>query len=244
MEMGITFLNDNSLHAYTKHFGWTELQGGCPIHFAVLDARSPILKVLRFDLVARMLAPLANFFNGMICPGRETTVTGVNIRQVLAFDDRADDLWHGFSRDFGNTVERDSRYLNWRISAKPAEYSILLAESGQALLGLVVTKTERKFGLQFGYIVELIHDPTRPEIAELLVANALLSLRKQGCSMATSLALGPASILSALRRCGFRKLPRAAMPHGIHFCFKDRSHPAIDFPISSWFLSWSDHDVV
>jgi GNAT superfamily N-acetyltransferase len=249
MLTAMAFVNDKSFHAYTAHFGWTKLVD-CPIYFAVVDPREPLEKALKWAPLARLLAPAAGLINALLSPGRRARSSDIAIRRADRFDSRVDDLWRTFSGEFPHAVERDSRYLNWRFAGKPARYSILLAESASPaprLLGAAVVKVEKKFGLLFGYVVELFHDPARPEAAELLVARALEEIKSSGCSMATALTLGPASLKKALGRCGFWKLPRALMPHGIHFLYKDRAAekaPAGEYAVERWFLSWSDHDAV
>ena len=55
VDIGITFLNDNSLHAYTQHFGWTELAGSNFILFTVLECGPAIQKILKVEPVARFV---------------------------------------------------------------------------------------------------------------------------------------------------------------------------------------------
>ena len=240
---GITFLNDNSLHAYIRHFGWTELEGRNFIYFTVLDFRGLVQRWVRSGWVAALGAALMNPAIRLVFRRSSGCSRAVTIRAVDRFDARVDALWLSFRRNLRYTVDRTAKYLNWRLVDKPAEYSRFVAEEGSTLVGLAVTKKETKFGLHFGYLVEILTDPLRPEVATELIRHALDHLRSQGCSVATAVTAGSPSILVALRRAGFRRLPRRAMPHGIHFCFKTRDgsdHP----PPSGWFLSWADHDVV
>jgi GNAT superfamily N-acetyltransferase len=239
--VGITFLNDNSLHAYTTHFGWTEMEGPNPIHFTVLDAAGPATRVLRSSalgtVAGRVAKPIVDrVFARPRRPGPKELV------EIATFDERADRLWSQLREGVPCAVDRSSKYLNWRLVEKPVPYRRFVLERNTGIDGLVVTRTERKFGIYFGYIVELLFDPARPDVGERLVAGALDDLRDHGCSMATALTSGSPSVQRALSLAGFWRLPRRAMPHGIHFCYKIRHG---DQPASSrWFLSWSDHDVV
>lgn len=240
-----TFLNDNSLPAYTKHFGWTHVAGPSFIFFTVLDAGAALRSRLP-PMGARVAAALVELPVRLAFRGRGRRGgrdERCRIREVGSFDERADALWTSFARGLTYSVDRTAQYLNWRMSARRGAYSRFAAENGADLVGLVVTRTETRFGLELGYIVELLYDPSFPDVGRELVAHALEHLRGQGCSMATALSAGCEHVTSTLRRAGFRRLPRTAMPHGIHFCIKDRETrkpPAT----TGWFLSWSDHDVV
>lgn len=241
---GVTFLNDNSLHAYTTHFGWTKLEGPNPIFFTVLDPKAAMKKVLKSELVAAPLAWAARpVFDRVF--RRKARAAGPRIHEVKRFDERVDQLWNRFSAEARYAVPRSARYLNWRLADKPADYSLFVSEDEKGEIeGVVVTKTETKFGLYFGYVVELFFDPARPEIGRALVGHALSSLQAQGCTMATALTHGSDAVRRALRSSGFWRLPKKAMPHGIHFCFKDRERGGPGLSQDGWLLSYCDHDVV
>lgn len=241
--VGISFLNDNSLHAYTQYFGWTELQGLNFIYFTVLDSIGVAGKLLRWRWAAKLCAKLINPVMRIAFPTPKRVNGPTTIRAVERFDERVDLLWEKVRRGTCRSVDRNARYLNWRVADKPEQYMRMIAEDGDEFLGIVVAKTERRFGLYFGYIAELLFDPARPDVGRQLTACALDYLREQGCTMATAVTAGSAPILTALRKCGFRRLPKHAMPHGIHFCFKDRMGQESRTDCT-WFLSWTDHDVV
>jgi GNAT superfamily N-acetyltransferase len=247
VEIGITFLNDNSLHAYTQHFGWTELGGPNFIYFTVLDGEGVFKKLLKNDTLARLASAASLPFARLAFGSRGVNGRAIPIRTIERFDERADALWTKFSAGLGSTIDRTAKYMNWRLVQKPDTYTIFAAEESDRLLGIVVTKTDRKFGLYFGYIVELFFEPDALDVGRGLVERALAELRTQGCSMASAVTHGSPSVRRALLRTGFWRLPRRAMPHGIHFCYKDRRSPASVKPAKSnddFFLSWMDHDVV
>ena len=164
VNIGITFLNDNSLHAYTQHFGWTELAGPNFILFTVLECGPAIQKILKVEAIARLLAPVANPVARLVFRAQKPReASGRTIRPVERFDERTDALWERFARSIGRGTERSARYLNWRLADKPDHYRMFVAEDDAdpgRVSGLVVTKTERKFGLYFGYVAELISIPT------------------------------------------------------------------------------------
>jgi len=84
------------------------------------------------------------------------------------------------------------------------------------------------------------------DVGTKLLAHAEAKLKDSGCAMITSLVSGPKEYSTAYRKAGFWRLPKVAMPHGIHFCVKDLDETQGEQlnHLDKWFLSWSDHDVV
>lgn len=228
IDVGMTFLNDNSLHAHIRHFGWSPLGGRNPIFF----------KVLRWASLFAFGRRTARAFDD---PCR----AGATIREVDALDERVDALWEGMAPHVGVAVERSARYLNWRLAPGRDRYRIHIAEdASKRLTGVVVTKKERRFGVEVGFLVELLFAVDDEDTGVALARYAQALLVAEGCAMATALTAGSPAVERALRRTGFRRLPRRLMPHGIHFCFKGVGLRSGAPGPAPWFLSWLDHDVV
>lgn len=246
VKMGMAFLNDESLHVYTTHFGWTPMEGPNPIFVTVLRWDSSIADALKLGALgrrwSRVLAEVARLTFRRAAPRRSFDGT---IRRVDRFDERVDALWERFSASLGRSVDRSARYLNWRLVDNPDLYQIHICEdAGGGMRGFVVTKTEFKFGISFGYLVELIFDVGDIDAGVALASHAQELLTAQGCYMATTLTAGSPDVERVLRRTGFRRLPRKVMAHGIHFCFKSLGTGVSGAIRPEWFLSWLDHDVV
>lgn len=235
----IAFLNDRSVHAYRKHFGWSEPSGSNFIHVAALDVGETIRSLVRRRL-GRDTPPLRALGVPMIPAPRPRA--RYRIRTVARFDERADALWRSFALDLRFSVDRSATFLNWRTSDVRGSYTRFVAEEGNALAGIVITRTEEKFGIRFGYVVELFFETTKADAGTELLTHALEHLHASGCCMATAVTSGSGAIARALRRSRFVRLPRRLMPHGIHFCAKQPG--ASNLPRAAWFLSWLDHDVV
>ena len=235
----MAFLNDRSVHAYKKHFGWSEPSGLNFIHVAVLDVGETFRGLVHRQLGREI--PLLRAVGISMVPSPPPRVR-YRIGTVARFDERADALWRSFSRELRFSVDRSATFLNWRTAGVRGSYTRFIAEEGDALAGVVITRTEEKFGFRFGYICELLFETTRADAGTELLTHALQHLRASGCCMATAVTSGSAAIARALRHSRFVRLPRRLMPHGIHFCAKQPG--ASNLPRAAWFLSWLDHDVV
>ena len=239
------FVNQNSIHVYTRQMGWSELQGDMPVYFAVLDPARVLRRYVRSETLSSA-GVLARPLTSLIFRAeRPRSAPAVEIRRVQRLDERVDELWSAVRGGVRLATDRSFRYLNWRLVENPREYVIHVAEESGELKGLVATRADEKFGQRVGYIAEFFFRPGADDAGVALLASAREELRAAGCGMVTALALEPRSVRSALRRSGFRRLPRRLMPHPIHFISKDLSDrsEALTSP-ASWFVSWSDHDVV
>ncbi len=243
---GFAFVNQNSIHVYTKQMGWSELQGEMPVYFAVLDPSCVVRKYIHNSAIATVAGTILRPFTSLIFRIESARpASEVRISRVDGFDERIDTLWNAMRSGVKLATDRSSRYLRWRFAENRRDYTIHIAEVRGHLAGLVVTRVDVKFGQRFGYIAEFFFRPGSDEAGVALLAEARRVLRDAGCGMVTALALEPPEIRNALGRAGFRRLPRRLMPHPIHFISKDLSsrRAKLTDP-ADWFVSWSDHDVV
>ncbi|HVT39028.1 MAG TPA: GNAT family N-acetyltransferase [Gemmatimonadaceae bacterium] len=96
-----------------------------------------------------------------------------SIRTVDGFDARLDKLLQAARGEFDLMQERGAAYLNWRYACRAGgQFTIRLAESGEELLGYIVTRVS---GEQ-GYIADLLALPSRRDVAESLLRDALARL--------------------------------------------------------------------
>jgi glycosyltransferase involved in cell wall biosynthesis/predicted N-acetyltransferase YhbS len=213
--LGIAFLNDNSLPAYTKHFGWIAHTEGLPI-----------------------FASLAGFRKR----GVESAMEGIELTPWRP-DARSEQLWKRFSRNKDFCLERSAAYWNWRLFGRAVTYHAWGAERKGELLGFVVYRADLRLGIRVGYIVELLFDPDHFHVGVLLLNTARAKLREEGCLLVTVVCNYSDEIQNALRAGSFKRIPRMAMPHGIHFCVREVGASVETEVPERFFLSWIDHDV-
>jgi len=102
-----------------------------------------------------------------------------SIRRVDAFDDRVDNLWRDASSRFRLVFARTKDSLNYRYAdPRAGDYSIVLAEEGDRLLGYAVYAAWK----QTGQIADVLVMPERPDVLESLLAQAIAELHRTGCT--------------------------------------------------------------
>ncbi len=251
IELGATFLNDNSLPVYTDRLGWHEITGGLPIYVRVLDASPLIERYWKASGWTRMLHRYTTLVaNALLAPPLPANCGPNTIVKLDNFDERVDTLWQSIRRHITFGTDRNSNYLNWRISDNPNKYQIYGYLSGEDLKGLIVTRCDRKFGSNLGYIVELMFEPQEPAIGKSLLEFGLRKFLDSGVHLVTALGCKPLGTHTLFTQCGFRQPPKWLMPHDVHFCLRDNTASNARSPdvqllsLDRWYLSWSDHDVV
>ena len=247
IETIVSFTNEKSMPVLTKYAGYKKLQGELPIYWNVINGRAVVKDIIKVDFMAQLCGwfiwPFVTFLF------KTKKVLGERLKQekLTTFDHRVDFLWEKIRSHVRFAINRDSAYLNWRFIDSPKKYSVWAIEHGAEILGLIVTRIEKKFNKRFGYIAELLFDPAHPEIGLQLLHHAKDEFRAEGIGMTTALVLQPQSFSKIYYQAGFRPLPKILMPHGMYFVVKDRTKRMDDLALSereNWFLSWSDHDVV
>ncbi|MET0771933.1 MAG: GNAT family N-acetyltransferase [Candidatus Limnocylindrales bacterium] len=243
--MSIAFLNDNSFPLYTQRLGWRPIEPTVPIHVSVLDAGPIAARALRVRPLARIAAVAARPLARVVFRApHDRGDDGLVVTEVSAVDERFDGLWAAVRQGVAQATDRSAVYLTWRYLESPRTYHLDIAEEGGRLLGYIVTRAEDRFGMRVGHIVELVVDPGRVDVGDLLVMRARRRFGEEGCALATALAPSAGGVRATLERGGFRRLPGRLMPHGIRACVIDRSSRTGDLAASDgWFLSWGDHDV-
>src|SRR5262249_45176128 len=115
---------------------------------------------------------------------------GMRVETVHRFDDRFTALWADFARTTGVAVERDARYLNWRLADKPHEtYTTLALFAEGDLRAFVTFAVKDKHGGRIGYVMELLHRPGASREARLLLHKALAAMARDGADAALAWSL-------------------------------------------------------
>ncbi|MDX2009475.1 MAG: GNAT family N-acetyltransferase [Myxococcaceae bacterium] len=235
------FPNGNSAHGFFERLGWTRLD---PVPFMVLP--------LRLNYFLRRLPRVGRAFSRL--PGVPLAVVHApklpfhrEFRPILQFGPDADDIWTQFAAGIPVAVHRDQRYLNWRLVEKPREryQRVGLFENGQ-LRGFVAWCTKEKHGGHIGYVLELLHAPSAPDVARSLLQFAVSEMRRSGAEVVLAWNLEHSPNHSAFRSTGFRKLPERLRPIELHVGVRPLRAPATANIGNrlNWYLSYLDSDTV
>lgn len=242
------FPNANSHHGFVAKLGWRDLQDGIPLWARPLNIPSIIRK--RFGGSERMAAlagwPVRMAMGIFYRPRKATGRCAV--REIRRFDERFDALWKEASGRYNIALIRDREYLERRYSDRPgAPYIVLAAEEGEKLLGCAVLHCMPRFGLQIGFVMELMVTPGRAEVARDLIGEAFARFRAEGADIAGALMPPGHAEARFLRQMGFIRVPKRMLPQDMFWGVRDLSFggesPLVTDP-ANWYISWGDHDSV
>ena len=145
-------------------------------------------------------------------------------------------------------VKRDRCYLTWRYVEKPANnYVILIAEKENDLLGYIVLKCREDFGLQIGFIVDILTVPEETGVSVDLISAAVKHFELNQMDIVSCLMLPNTRYSHSLKQAGFIKAPNKLLPQNMYLGVHGFSS---QYPITfltnpnNWFVSWGDHDVI
>ena len=256
------FPNGQSAHGFFERLGWTSLD---PVPFLIRPLRTRYLvERLKLGAYARLVpdlplfvsvdgviesagslplvGPLVHRIVGPGRPGRRNT-----IERVTRFDERATALWHAVAGETLIGIERDARYLNWRLIDKPFEhYDNVAATSGDRMTALVSHCVKDKHGGRIGYLMEALARPGARGALGALVSRALGDMTRRGADVALAWCLPHAPAYRTLRSSGFVPFPERLRPIELHAGVRAFDAGLAD-PIADrrrWYLSYLDSDTV
>lgn len=249
-ERGIHFIygfpNEDSHHGFITHLDWVDLYDGIPLWVKPLDWETVIKKRLVDNkLLTSLLGKTSRVAMKLVCRSRKGTPV-CSVRELATFDERFDSLWDEASRDYNILAVRDKIYLSWRYEEKPSEnYTVFIAESGEKLLGFIVVKCMERFGLQSGFIMDMVVIPEELRVSTDLVSAAVNYCEMKRMDMVGCLMLPGVSFSRTLKQAGFVSLPKRLLPQGMYLgvCNFTSQYPTTYLADpGNWFITWGDHD--
>jgi GNAT superfamily N-acetyltransferase/lipocalin len=233
------FPNEQSHHGFIKNLQWIDLYQTLPLWVRPLNFSTVVKKVFRSDLLTALGAPLASLGYSVVF---QTARASTTVRQVTAFDERADQLWEQAKGRAPIMVQRDQRYLNWRYPQHPDyRYTLFISERGDELLGYGVLSTQTVAGMSAAFIVDLL--ATSSTVEQDLIGAMLNFAHRERFDVAN--ALMPPGHAGSLRRCGFIPLPKQLFPQELHLGVRNLTHRFSDnllHDARNWYITWGDHD--
>ena len=193
-------------------------------------------------LSPRLVPALRPLVRHLIGPGRPD-----RIERVTRFDERATALWHAVAGDALIGVERDARYLNWRLVDKPFEhYDNVAAVDGDRMTALVSHCVKDKHGGRIGYLMEALVRPGSHGALRSLVSRALGDMTRRGADVALAWCLPHTPGYATLLSSGFVPFPERFRPIELHAGVRafDAGLASVVADRSRWYLSYLDSDTV
>lgn len=244
-----SFPNRNSHYVYAHKLGRTDLCGRLPLFVKILDVKRVLSKRIRNMVLLSGAAPLARIALGLFYAFRGGALpAGCRLEKITRFDDSVNDLWEKAAAPFEILVVRDKEYLNWRYVENPTEdYVLFVVKRHDETVGYIVLKCENRFGLQIGFIVDMLMIPDEPGIGRGLISEAVEYFRKQHMDMVGCLVLEHVPYAKFLKDNGFVIVPEKLFPQELHLSVRRLSDEYSDPFITdskNWFITWGDHDVI
>jgi hypothetical protein len=241
------FPNAMSAPTFFHKLGWVEL---APFPLLLKPLPGGVGRALRRrGGVARALGPLGEIGARIVWrSGGPSLPNDFAMEEVSSYPQDTDEFWERARIGKRACVVRDRRYLEWRYRCNPDHpyQSWVMRERG-TMVGTLVTRVAERFGMRCGFIMDLLCEESRPDVARALVQSAETSLVSGGAEMLSAL-MYPGSVANrALRNRGFWRIPSRWFPQPIHFgvCVlsPEREPPRLLVP-DHWFITWGDSDVV
>ncbi|MBI1797644.1 MAG: GNAT family N-acetyltransferase [Candidatus Eisenbacteria bacterium] len=237
------FPNAKSGPTIFSRMGWVELK---PFPLMLKPLKGAATAYLSpHGPAARLAAPIAERFVSLAFRDSDDRPTEFTVEEIGSFPADTDALWERARRGKRICVVRNRAHLEWRYALNPDRpYGIrTLRERGQ-LVGTIVTRRVDRFGLRSGFVVDMLCEENRPDVALALVRCAEGALRREGAELLVALMFPGTVARGALARCGFIPVPRVFHPQRIHFGVRALAADARLTTPSSWYVTWGDSDVV
>jgi GNAT superfamily N-acetyltransferase len=221
------FPNGHSAHGFFERLDWSPLD---PVPFLIRPLRTRYLvERLKLGGYARFVPDLPLFVPlepvvgpisrpiGRLLRGEIGRRPPGRIERVPRFDDRATALWHAVAGDTAVGVERDARYLNWRLIDKPFEhYDNLAVLDGDRMAAFASHCVKDKHGGRIGYLMEALARPEDRASLRTLISRALADMTRRGADVALAWCLPHAPSYPALLASGFVPFPVRYRPIELH----------------------------
>ena len=228
----ITFINENTIHVYTKKFNWKYL-GNIPVYCRPLSLRQlrNANKILYF-----LLKPFSLIINYISSQKKD-----ISLHQIKIFDEVIERKCINNNKFY--SIGRTKEFLNWRYIQSPQDYQCFKIMYKGSLIGYCVIRIEEKFGLKFAWIMDLfIHDEFDNFFQNVLNEISLRYFFKS--DFITSL-LPNKYYKKYYVRAVFFEIPQFLFPHKFYFCAtKIQSNQKNICKLENWYMTWSLNDAI
>jgi hypothetical protein len=262
VDLGKRFLSDSKNEGVKLVFGFPNekaLPGHRKLHCVELTSLHIMIMPINIKNISKKMfsnrfsAFFANItarisFGLLYRPKKPKSDEHLNIKTLNELDNRFDDLWIEAQGDHDIILNRDSKYLKWRYLDDPGQrYKMLYAEKNKKVLGWVVLRTLKRFGLENGAIVDMFALPGHENVIHSLIHEAVKELKQRNVDLIASSIPKSSFYYEIFKKCGFMTCPKKLNP---------KEEPFIIYPLSEkldmkmikipdkWHITWGDTDVV
>lgn len=246
-DMPITygFPNKNSIHGITSTLDWVEIST-LPVLQLTIGSEKVITKALK----SKILGKMGSLFVGKkrLSERPETSGKDWEIEKIDIFDEEFDDIFNHGAANIKVITVRDNKYLNWRFIEKPEnDYECFCIFKNDKKYGYIVLKSEEKFDLNSGFVVDYFSKRSDPELDTLLISWGMDYLNYHGVDIVIAMMFSHIPYYKIFRKLGYFRIPRKMFPKDIYFSAR-KNNEDVDFNMvsdkNSWYLTWGDTDVI
>ena len=168
-------------------------------------------KKMNLGILAPVLAlPLKLYYLGLKGP-KSPESHHVQLSKAEKTDPRLDDFWKKYGIACPATLVKDAAYHAKRFGSGPEQYDVRILESDSNVLGYVVIKYTKLFGMTCGHIIDFMVPWQDEAILETMMAVTLHQIKMDGGDFASLWAAPSAWTYPMLKQFGFR--PRKKNVH-------------------------------
>jgi GNAT superfamily N-acetyltransferase len=240
------FPNRQSAPSFFHKLGWIEL---APFPLLVKPLPGGIRTLLKSrGIIGGLVSPLGEAAYALFRRRPVRTPSTLSFEEVRQLPEDVDDLWERASAGKRVVAVRDRRHLDWRYLMRPeTAYRVQLAREARRLVGIVVTLVQNRHRFRSGFIMDLLCEESRPDVARALVSRAETTVADDGAEVLSALMYPHGVAYRSLRGAGLRRLPDQLFPQELHFGVRalapGKELAALREP-SNWHITWGDSDVV
>lgn len=230
------FPNKNSAPGFFKKLGWKEI---CEVPFLIKPLRSSYF----FKSIFKR--KLIDF--GISFPSNIKLKVGYSVREIKTFDSAFDYIWNQFSKNINISINRDSKYLNWRLVEKPDfTYFKKALFFNENPVGFVIYSIEEKHNGKIAYLLDLIYLPEEEKHANKLLKIALKEIREEKCDLILAWCFKHSPNYNLIKgKGGFFTIPLKLRPIELFFganFFNEKNEN--NYKTENWYISYLDSDTV
>ncbi len=208
----------------------------------VLEPSPYIYKKIKSAPVSAIIGNAAGKLLRVIHRDAARLPKGYAVSEVTLFDGRFDEFMKRVGGRYGIMVYKDSGYLNWRyVRCESLECKVYAIERGGSIEGFTVVAV-RDEDMRRGYILELLTDPDRVDLAEALLNRAVAHCYDSKASSVVSWSKEGSRVWGLMRKKGFTvKIAAQFLTARPHFS----GEPPVDLADASlWDIAMGDSDYV
>lgn len=239
------FPNRHIQHLRVTQLGWFEL---CefPLLLKILNFTPFAARALKLPFLSKVAGQMINACASVFAFRRKPKQTDWKVEEALGFDEEFDGFWRQARDLFPICVERNSEYLRWRYARPEESYSILKIRKQNTMAGYAVLKTDERFSMRSGFVMDFVVLPDQ-DAAEELIAAIEAKFGASGVDVISVLQMKHSVYGAVFKKAGFISVPRILQPQEIHFSARiniERPNSSSIRDYRNWMISWGDTDLV